>query len=305
MSLWSFVTLAPGMDSHVDSIGDNSTETSTPQQQVPQNALTNSLFSSLRWVMRGHHNQTCSPTSIVSVDAKDSTDSTHAAMIAASLASPNRIVLRSSTHAFSARSALATGEQGNSTSSLTEQSCRILIQQLVPNATSGMDPLETLDADPCVLVGLSCPYKNQKGVQHETEEQYDNRTLSTPLLWEEPRSFLFDCRRSGLYLWSEEAGVFGRKVADRCLETPSMRQVSQMGTVAAQAELEIRWRDGDGSASVPSIELSVKGQLPHEQAKAVSNYTWDLPTGFTVSDLVPSVTFLTENCRAAVLLNDQ
>ncbi|KAH9577563.1 hypothetical protein LSM04_008303 [Trypanosoma melophagium] len=57
----------------------------------------------------------------------------------------------------------------------------------------------------------------------EEKEIYDKRMLETPLIWEEPMTLSVDCTANGMYLWSEEWGFFGEKIADTCFEERGQR----------------------------------------------------------------------------------
>ncbi|ORC93548.1 uncharacterized protein TM35_000014250 [Trypanosoma theileri] len=59
----------------------------------------------------------------------------------------------------------------------------------------------------------------------EDQEIYDKRMLETPLIWEEPMTLSVDCTSNGMYLWSEEWGFFGEKIADSCFEQQVHRRV--------------------------------------------------------------------------------
>ncbi|KAK7200806.1 hypothetical protein NESM_000139000 [Novymonas esmeraldas] len=79
-----------------------------------------------------------------------------------------------------------------------------------PNLVSATG--ETLAASPETLASLpSAPCA-------EEEVVYDRRVLETPLIWEEPYALSVECTPHGVFLWSDHWSIFGKKIADRCLE---------------------------------------------------------------------------------------
>ncbi|KAG5493145.1 hypothetical protein GH5_01882 [Leishmania sp. Ghana 2012 LV757] len=52
----------------------------------------------------------------------------------------------------------------------------------------------------------------------EEEVIYNKRMLETPLIWEEPYALSVECTPNGVFLWSDHWGIFGKRVADHCME---------------------------------------------------------------------------------------
>ena len=331
--MWSFTVLAPGMSAHTTGTADAPAVSTATDSSAPPSTAPSCGGGLLRWAMRGAFEEACSPSAAVAVDSTSPDDEAKqretAAIVSAGLASPNRLVLQTSTHAFSARATLlkqegershfvgdtpasAPKEGEEDKDSVVVRSCRFLVQQLSrPSAATSAASSSAEEEDPSILVGLSAPYHSEAATaaSAETQHQYDTRTLSTPMLWEEPRSFFVDCRRSGLFLWSEDAFEFGRKIADKCLDGPKATNAvhsssSSSPAVLAQAQIELRWHDGcNATTTRPTISVAVvngdASATPSSSAPSV--FLWALPEGTVVSDLAPSVTFLTEHCRATLL----
>lgn len=121
-----------------------------------------------------------------------------------------------------------------------------------PNLVSATG--DTREADAATLASLPCP------PSAEEEAIYHHRVLETPLIWEEPYALSLECTPHGLFLWSDQWGIFGKKVADRCLEVRSDPSVSPgtgdaavEGASSAQpcfaAALRLHWRAGAGGSS--------------------------------------------------------
>ena len=340
--MWSFTVLAPGMSAHTTGTADAPTAavSTATDSSAPSSTAPSCGGGLLRWAMRGAFEEACSPSAAVAVDSTSPDDEAKqretAAIVSAGLASPNRLVLQTSTHSFSARATLlkkgggegkgsvdgdapasAPKEGEEDKDSVVVRSCRFLVQQLSrPSAATSAASSSAEEEDPSILVGLSAPYHSEAATaaSAETQHQYDTRTLSTPMLWEEPRSFFVDCRRSGLFLWSEDAFEFGRKIADKCLEGPTTTSAagsavvnssssSSSPAVLAQAQIELRWHDGcNATTTKPTISVAVvNSDSSAAPSSAPSVFSWALPEGTVVSDLAPSVTFLTEHCRATLL----
>ncbi|KAG5468212.1 hypothetical protein LSCM1_02189 [Leishmania martiniquensis] len=71
---------------------------------------------------------------------------------------------------------------------------------------------ETRKADAATLASLP------GAPSAEEEAIYNKRILETPLIWEEPYALSVECTPHGVFLWSDHWGIFGKKVADRCME---------------------------------------------------------------------------------------
>ncbi|CBZ30271.1 conserved hypothetical protein [Leishmania mexicana MHOM/GT/2001/U1103] len=123
----------------------------------------------------------------------------------------------------------------------------------------------------------------------EEEDLYNKRMLETPLIWEEPYALSVECTTHGVFLWSDHWGIFGRKIADRCLEvrqgeakrsgiptlpspdpSPSSAAADEeVAPVVYDAALRLRWSTaGTGSQSttdggssravVPTLSVELK-----------------------------------------------
>lgn len=51
----------------------------------------------------------------------------------------------------------------------------------------------------------------------EERVMYDRRLLETPLIWEEPYTLSVECSPRGVFLWSDQWSLYGKKIADHCL----------------------------------------------------------------------------------------
>lgn len=71
---------------------------------------------------------------------------------------------------------------------------------------------ETLEADAATLSSLPAAPTAQE------QQHYDNRLLDTPLIWEEAYTLSVECTPRGMFLWSDQWELYGKKIADRCLE---------------------------------------------------------------------------------------
>lgn len=157
------------------------------------------------------------------------------------------------------------------------------------------------DDDPRMMVGLCPRYvtdASQPPDLREGQKEYTDRVLSTPLVWEEPGCYFFECTKAGVFLWSADGGRYGNKVLDNCLVERSP------GTYQAEVNFSC---GSDGTK--PYLQLVAEG----------TSYRWSIngpickggvfsPTASVApscpvasGDLVPTVTFLTANCRAALL----
>ncbi|KEG10756.1 hypothetical protein DQ04_03331000 [Trypanosoma grayi] len=87
--------------------------------------------------------------------------------------------------------------------------------------------LQSTSEEPHLLVSVAPHYAPLQGNTEqgrrawrpptaEEQDTYDKRMLETPLIWEEPMTISIDCTASGMFLWSEELGYYGEKVAERC-----------------------------------------------------------------------------------------
>ncbi|GET92226.1 hypothetical protein, conserved [Leishmania tarentolae] len=130
-----------------------------------------------------------------------------------------------------------------------------------PNLVSATGEIRPVDA--ATLASLpSAP-------SAEEEVIYKKRMLETPLIWEEPYALSVECTANGVFLWSDHWGIFGRKIADRCLEvrqgevarggiatraspspSPSSAADDTLAWVAYDAALRLRWNvAGTGNQS--------------------------------------------------------
>nr|CCM14805.1 hypothetical protein, conserved [Leishmania guyanensis] len=148
-----------------------------------------------------------------------------------------------------------------------------------PNLVSATG--ETREADAATRASLPC------APSMEEEVIYNKRVLETPLIWEEPYALSVECTTRGVFLWSDHWGIFGKKIADRCLEmrqggarrsgmatlpspdpSPSSAAVDEkLAPTAYDAALRLRWSITDtgnksstesGSAKAVSATLSVE-----------------------------------------------
>ncbi|CBZ37619.1 hypothetical protein, conserved [Leishmania donovani] len=131
-----------------------------------------------------------------------------------------------------------------------------------PNLVSATGEIRKADA--ATLASLPC------APSAEEEVIYNKRMLETPLIWEEPYALSVECTTHGVFLWSDHWGIFGRKIADRCLEarqdnvrqsgiatlpspdpSPSSAAAGEeLALVAYDAALRLRWNAaGPGSKS--------------------------------------------------------
>ena len=159
------------------------------------------------------------------------------------------------------------------------------------------------DDDPRIMIGLCPRYFSEASVAvdvREGQSEYTARILSTPLIWEEPACYFFECSKAGVHLWSADGHRYGNKVLDKCLVE------KEAGSGTYDASLSLSW---GSEGQKPYLELGVGGD---------DSYRWFVsgtvgdggvfspkgaePTSspFTSGDLLPTVTFLTANCKASV-----
>ncbi|KPA82196.1 hypothetical protein ABB37_03318 [Leptomonas pyrrhocoris] len=98
----------------------------------------------------------------------------------------------------------------------------------------------------------------------QEQEHYNHRLLDTPLIWEEAYALSVECTTRGMFLWSDHWELFGKRIADRCLEVQT--KPKEIAEVAAAATAE-------GAASPPlqsyssAVRLRFKS-LPSTEAAA-------------------------------------
>jgi hypothetical protein len=209
---------------------------------------------------------------------------------------------RSSDHAFSARL-----ECSQQTASIMVESLSVDETSLSVRSVRECSALPAADDhhddDPRIMIGLSPRYYSDASTEEsfrEGQAEYTARVLSTPLIWEEPSSYFFECSKAGVYLWSADGVRYGNKVLDKCLTEKAV------GSGTYSAPLSLSWGT-DGTK--PFLELGVVGEGSYRWFVNGSEGTGGVfspkaaaptPCPFLSGDLLPTVTFLTANCRASV-----
>ncbi|CBH10593.1 hypothetical protein, conserved [Trypanosoma brucei gambiense DAL972] len=92
----------------------------------------------------------------------------------------------------------------------------------------------------------------------EEQAAYDAAVLGTPLIWEEPLVLSLDCTADGVFLWSEDHGIYGEKVANRCFERHSSDAGDDSAEFKQEAFLRFRWSEQ------PPAQTSSVGSGRHE-----------------------------------------
>ncbi|KAG8344967.1 hypothetical protein TRVL_04206 [Trypanosoma vivax] len=78
------------------------------------------------------------------------------------------------------------------------------------------------------------------------QDEYDRKMMETPLIWEEPLTFSVECTADGMYVWSDECGVYGEKVSSVPCFTPRDQNEYGKGTDDAkcfEALVGLSWKD--------------------------------------------------------------
>ncbi|KPI87486.1 hypothetical protein ABL78_3435 [Leptomonas seymouri] len=115
-------------------------------------------------------------------------------------------------------------------------------------ATTSEEPHILLSVAPAYFPLLTLPTGEAREPDAETlaslpaaptaqeQKHYNNRLLGTPLIWEEAYALSVECTPRGMFLWSDHWELFGKKIADRCLEVQEKTKEVDEASSAVVAE---------------------------------------------------------------------
>jgi hypothetical protein len=128
---------------------------------------------------------------------------------------------------------------------------------------------ETREPDAATLASLPAAPSS------EEQHHYNRRLLDTPLIWEEAYALSVECTPQGMFLWSDHYELFGKKIADRCLEVHQCKigdsaempaeaphPTAELPVQSYSAAVRLRFSTAGAAADTPLPALAVDLQKP-------------------------------------------